>query len=79
MSNEPVAWLVQYKGRHEFRWSKPDHLFEALACEPLYAYTDQMGLAESIVKQQALEIASLKDKLLLAKQSIEILEGWIKK
>jgi hypothetical protein len=38
MSNEPVAWLVQYKDRHEFRWNKPEHLFEALACEPLYTH-----------------------------------------
>jgi hypothetical protein len=38
MNNEPVAWLVQYKDRHEFRWSKPEHLFEALACEPLYTH-----------------------------------------
>jgi hypothetical protein len=35
---EPVAWLVQYKDRHEFRWSKPEHLFEALAFEPLYTH-----------------------------------------
>ena len=38
MNNEPVAWLVQYKDRHEFRWSKPEHLYEALACEPLYIH-----------------------------------------
>ena len=38
MNNEPVAWLVQYTDRHEFRWSKPEHLFEALACEPLYTH-----------------------------------------
>ena len=38
MNNEPVAWLVQYKDRHEFRWGKPEHLFEALACEPLYTH-----------------------------------------
>jgi hypothetical protein len=37
-TNQPVAWLVQYKDRHEFRWSKPEHLYEALACEPLYAH-----------------------------------------
>ena len=38
MNNEPVVWLVQYTDRHEFRWSKPEHLFEALACEPLYTH-----------------------------------------
>ena len=39
----------------------------------------QFGLAESIIKQQQLEIEALKDKLMLAKQSLEIVEGWIKK
>ena len=38
----------------------------------------QFGLAESIIKQQQLEIEALKDKLMLAKQSLEIVEGWIK-
>jgi hypothetical protein len=37
-ANEPVAWLVQYQNRHEFRWSKPEHLYEALACIPLYTH-----------------------------------------
>ena len=39
----------------------------------------QFGLAESIIKQQQLEIEALKDKLMLAKQSLEIMEGWTKK
>jgi len=39
----------------------------------------QFGLAESIIKQQQLEIEALKDKLMLAKQSLEIVEGWTKK
>ena len=39
----------------------------------------QFGLAESIVKQQQLEIEALKDKLMLAKLSLEIVEGWTKK
>jgi hypothetical protein len=50
MNNEPVAWLVQYKDRHEFRWSKPEHLFEALACEPLYTHPSfyDLGIADAI-------------------------------
>ena len=50
MNNEPVAWLVQYKDRHEFRWSKPEHLFEALACEPLYTQPSEhdLEIAEAI-------------------------------
>jgi hypothetical protein len=49
--------------------------------EPLYAYPhpDNLGLAESIIKQQQAEIESLKDKLMLVKQSLEIVEGWVKK
>ena len=39
----------------------------------------QFGLAESIIKQQQLEIEALKDKLMLTKQSLEIVEGWTKK
>jgi hypothetical protein len=39
----------------------------------------QFGLAESIIKQQKLEIEALKDKLYLAKQSLDIVDGWIGK
>ena len=39
---------------------------------------DKWDLVTIIEKQQA-EIESLKDKLMLAKQSLEIVEGWIKK
>jgi len=50
MNTEPVAWLVQYPDRHEFRWKKPEHLYEALACEPLYTHPNQhdLGIAEAI-------------------------------
>ena len=36
------------------------------------------GYGKTIEEQQA-EIEALKDKLMLAKQSLEIVEGWIKK
>ena len=39
---------------------------------------DKWDLVTIIEKQQA-EIESLKDKLMLAKQSLEIVEGWTKK
>jgi len=32
-----------------------------------------------MLRQQQAEIEALKDKLMLAKQSLEIVEGWIKK
>ena len=35
--------------------------------------------AATMLRQQQAEIESLKDKLLLTKQSLEILEGWIKR
>ena len=38
---------------------------------------DKWDLVTIIEKQQA-EIEALKDKLMLAKQSLEIVEGWIK-
>ena len=38
-----------------------------------------LGKASEMLRQQAVEIESLKDKLMLAKQSLEIVEGWTKK
>jgi hypothetical protein len=33
----------------------------------------------AMLRQQAAEIESLKDKLMLAKQSLQIVEDWVKK
>jgi hypothetical protein len=38
-----------------------------------------LGKASEMLRQQAAEIESLKDKLMLAKQSLAIVEGWVKK
>jgi hypothetical protein len=38
-----------------------------------------LGKASEMLRQQAAEIESLKDKLMLTKQSLEIVEGWVKK
>ena len=38
-----------------------------------------LGKASEMLRQQQNEIEALKDKLMLAKQSLEIVEGWIKK
>jgi hypothetical protein len=35
--------------------------------------------AATMLRQQQAEIESLKDKLMLVKQSLEIVEGWVKK
>jgi hypothetical protein len=61
-TNEPVAWLVQYRDRHEFRWKKPEHLYEALACEPLYTHPNQhdLGIAEAIGFDKGYQAAATK-------------------
>ena len=38
-----------------------------------------MCAAATMLRQQQAEIESLKDKLMLVKQSLEIVEGWVKK
>ena len=40
---------------------------------------DQLDQAAAMLRQQQAEIEALKDKLMLAKQSLEIVEGWTKK
>jgi len=46
--------------------------------EPYHTNLNRITIANFIRQQQA-EIEALKDKLMLAKQSLEIVEGWIKK
>ena len=38
-----------------------------------------LGNASEMLRQQQAEIESLKDKLMLVKQSLGIIEGWVKK
>lgn len=57
--NEPVAWMRTNKQwRKEVSWVKKEG-FDT----PLYTHSDQMGLAESIIVQQKLEIEALKLQL----------------
>ena len=42
-------------------------------------YLPAVKQAIEMLRQQQAEIEALKDKLMLAKQSLEIVEGWIKK
>ena len=42
-------------------------------------YLPAVKQAIEMLCQQQAEIKALKDKLMLAKQSLEIVEGWIKK
>jgi hypothetical protein len=59
--SEPVAWINRKgkNGEHGYlEWDKDD---EAEINTPLYTHSDQMGLAESIIKQQKIEIDALKN------------------
>ena len=44
-----------------------------------YGFEVDFEEAATMLRQQQAEIEALKDKLMLAKQSLEIVEGWIKK
>ena len=43
------------------------------------SYTSEhlVGKAATMLRQQQAEIEALKDKLMLTKQSLEIVEGWV--
>ena len=43
-----------------------------------YTSENLVGKAATMLRQQQAEIEELKDKLMLAKQSLEIIEGYIK-
>jgi hypothetical protein len=64
-ANEPVAWInrIGKDGEHGYlEWDKDD---SAKVSTPLYTHPhpDNLGLAESIIKQQQLEIEALKKQL----------------
>ena len=46
--------------------------------EPYHTNLNRIAIAHFVRQQQA-EIEALKDKLMLTKQSLEIVEGWTKK
>ena len=68
MNNKPVAWMETYKGEpNNLDWDKNN-----LYCEgefhnvvPLYTHPhpDNLGLAESIIKQQQAEIEALNQRI----------------
>lgn len=64
--NKPIAWINEYDELESFN---PDNRQDWI---PLYTHP---------LKEQELlaEIEALKDKLMLTKQSLEIIEGWVKK
>ena len=72
MKNEPVAWINVEKRRLE--WDKPT-LWETptivkLDRIPLYTHPhpDNLGLAESIIKQKEIKIRGLKELLRKAQE-----------
>jgi hypothetical protein len=58
MNNEPVAWMSNEKEFYVQKNYCPDFI-------PLYTHPhpDNLGLAESIIKQQELRIAELQAKI----------------
>jgi hypothetical protein len=73
MQKDPVAWMYRIKdtdNRWELTWNKPmtEELFDT---EPLYTHPhpDNLGLAESIIKQQQLEIEALKKQFAIDQTS----------
>jgi lipid II:glycine glycyltransferase (peptidoglycan interpeptide bridge formation enzyme) len=45
--------------------------------EESYTSEHLVGKAATMLRQQQSEIEALKDKLMLTKQSLEIVEGWV--
>lgn len=85
MNNEPVAWMcptgLEYKQRAtDFMYN--DALYDKkLNWIPLYTHPhpDNLGLAESIIKQQEIQIEALKAEVKQWEEWKESLNGWSKK
>ena len=74
-NNEPVAWVYLEKWMAGIAY--PDECFsdeEVKGAIPLYTHShpDNLGLAESIIKQQKLEIEALKAKTLTDEEIYKI-------
>ena len=80
-ANEPVAWInrIGKDGEHGYlEWDKDD---SAKVSTPLYAHPhpDNLGLAESIIKQQANQLAKYKYVLeSIANEYVELSHDKIK-
>lgn len=80
-ANEPVAWInrIGKDGEHGYlEWDKDD---SAKVSTPLYAHPhpDNLGLAESIIKQQANQLAKYKQALeSIANEYVELSHDKIK-
>ena len=87
MSNKPVAWMETYNGEpNNLDWDKSNlycegefHNVVPLQTHPVKELDEDFDSICLENKRLQAEIDSLKDKLMLAKQSLEIVEGWIKK
>ena len=85
MNNEPVAWIIDAKMTDcddNFIWNTgnyPD--WQVKDWIPLYTHPhpDNLGLAESIIKQQQAEIGCYKIELELHKAMIKDLENVLRK
>ena len=70
MNNEPVAWMFEKDGA--YMCIKHDNKVNYDGGIPLYTHPhpDNLGLAESIIKQQQAEIEHLKGLIVLLKMQV---------
>ena len=83
MNNEPVAWMLADKEAEHIRSIMAvQHDFVPEGCVEIPLYThphpDNLGLAESIIKQQQAEIEALKEELDKQGKMIPFTESEIK-
>ena len=82
MNNEPVAWMLVDEINGDYmleRNPSGDYDWIPLYTHPVKELDEDFDAICLENKRLQAEIDSLKDKLMLAKQSLEIVEGWIKK
>ena len=79
MNNEPVAWVSPSNQLYKSRMEAVTNGEQMIT--PLYPHPANVTyeLTMDLCRQQAAEIDSLKDRLMLAQQSLDIIDGWTKK
>jgi hypothetical protein len=73
MSNEPVAWMVENDEDVNFimcgkGFAKPDESWNKVTPVYTHPHPDNLGLAESIIKQKEIEIRGLRELLRRAQE-----------
>ena len=80
-ANEPVAWMQTWENQDGSSYHTIDMERIGINDIPLYIHPhpDNLGLAESIIKQQELQIEALKAEVKQWKDWKQSLNGWSKK